>query len=1338
MVSCEAPPKLSHIEGISDYARARELYKYYQPSVQTYIPTFEAVENEHDINISSNVSSSKLSSPDTALTVFCQLTAWRMGFQRAMISLIDAETQYFVAESTRTLDLINNDVHAPGDGLWLGCSSVAKAGRLCESTIAVAATKDNTYPHFIVNDLSKDERFNQLPFVSGPPFLKRYIGVPLITKRGIPIGSLFVVDDRLGDGLSEENLAFLGTMAKTVMRHFELVREVEEHRRAMKMSHGLSSLIEGRDELFETNIEKSDTEETNIGRKSKSQYSCCDKRSRDSIMNQRSCISKKNAKQAVSSEKREKNVHDIKMTLNCKVPGKVDLNKDNPKISQSRSIENSCPGIASSLILDKIAAPPENDLEDLSIRALFSRAAHLIQMTFELDGGTVFYDARAGSSETVSVRKTNSTPSGHRINSQFGSECSTSDDELEPLRKLKSKANHGSAPQDLLLSGRSTRSKPENSFYPHSNITMNKRVEILGYSTSGNPSTHEEKFPGHQFFKPLRHKNLQRLLRQYPRGKIWAFNADGTDSSSEQSSRSVGKNSELCSKGAQSKTRLRTNFLSWHFPGVRQLLFIPLWDAGRSRWFGGCFTWSKDPTRILSKQNELAFLTAFGNCVMAEWARIDTEIADQKKSDFIGSISHELRSPLHGILASVEFLEEVLSGWEKQLVETIESCGRTLLDTINHILDFSKINHFESHWRRSKRAKFRAGVPVTVEQSDLPMLNLFQDIDISVICEEVIDSVYAGHVFQNITAQSFNQISDTQGKMSDAQQYLTYAEHITKSRNLQDGVLVILDIDPKNYHVTTQPGALRRLIMNLLGNSLKYTAHGYIIVRLDCHEIEDFVTTGHNGVEESIPRSMLVFTITDTGRGIAPEFLRNKLYIPFAQENILSSGTGLGLSIVRAIVSLLEGEISIDSEVGRGTQVKVSIPVLRKMPQIPVSLEGAADSTKKRPQFFHDAVLDLRSRFTGHKVGLYGFDDITEDSILNEKNRMMKESITNYLVKWYHMQAVPLKEKVDFIIANSANHSTISSLALNAVKVHGNYPCIIVICNQSLVRDRIYTVEDTQCKVGYTAKPIGPTKLAKAMIQTMNAQSTLMVHNFESKEIETSNLVGIIKKDSMDHQGENDKAAEVRPPPKIIEQPIVKLQSGCNDSALHRKSNDIVSKKDTVLTNLDIPKSTALGSQSKSPSILLVDDNQINLRLISTYLSRRAYPCVDTAQNGLEAVQRFEAFSDGYDIIFMDITMPVLDGFGATRKIREMEKKMSSSARKSVTKETMDTFVEQKRKPALIIAFTGRSSTEDQSEAIRSGIDLFMTKPVPFREVGKICDNWIANQIQPDTTTSPC
>ncbi|POS86135.1 hypothetical protein EPUL_002320 [Erysiphe pulchra] len=1324
MATSKIPPKLSHIEGISDYARAQELYKYYQPSAQTHITTSEEDEVNHDLNISSNVSSSKVSSPDTALTVFCQLTAWRMDFQRAMISLIDAEIQYFVAESTRSLDLSNNNVHAPGDGLWLGCSSVTKAGRLCESTIAVAATKGDRYPHFIVDDLSKDERFNKLPFVSGAPFLKRYIGVPLITKRGIPIGSLFVVDDRLGNGLSEENLTFLGTMAKTIMRHFELIRVVEEHRRAMKMNLGLSSLIEGRDEPFETNNEKCDTMDSDLTKKPEPEYACCSKKTNESIISEKSGVPKNIIQSANGLEKNENNRQEVKLTLNQKEPDKVVPNEEKMRNTRSRPIKES--------YSDKIINPPENDLEDQSIRALFSRAAHLIQMTFELDGGTVFYDARTGSSETITERKTNSTPCESRINSQFGSDYSTSEDESESSRNPKSKTIHSPFSQDVLPSGRS--SHPKDSFYPLSNKTLNKRVEMLGYATCEYSSLHGDTFPGYQVFRPLRLKTLQSLLRQYPRGEIWAFNKNG------QISRSASRKSKLCKKGIQARTPLDANFLSWYFPGVHQLLFIPLWDAGRSRWFGGCFTWSKDPTRILSKQMELTFLTVFGNSIMAEWARIDTEIADQKKSDFIGSISHELRSPLHGILASVEFLEEVLTGWEKQLVETIESCGRTLLDTINHILDFSKINHFESHWRRSKRAKSRTGIPITIEQANFSMLSLFQDIDISVICEEVVDSVYAGHVFQNITAQSFNQISDTQGKMSNARHPLTYTEQVRKSQKLQNDVVVVLDIDPKNYHITSQPGALRRLIMNLLGNSLKYTSHGYIVIRLDCHDIEDYVTDGPNGVEETIPRSMLVFTVTDTGRGIAPEFLRNKLYIPFAQENILSSGTGLGLSIVRAIVSLLEGEISIDSEIGCGTHVKVSIPVLHRMPQIPVSPEGVFDSINKEPQCVHDAVINLRNRTVGHKVSLYGFDESTEDSILTEQRSVMKESIKKYLINWYHMQAVPYGEKVDFIIANAANHSTILSIALNAVKTHGNHPCIIVLCCHSSILDRIYTVEETQCKVGYTAMPIGPTKLAKAIIQTMDALPTLLTHKIRSQELETNCLDSLIKKSPADSQGTNKKIAKLESPQKVIVSPMTKVdtKNEYKNSPLLKNNTKLVPRNDSSIISkkMNIPKPTILGAQHKVPSILLVDDNQINLRLLSTYLSRRAYPCVDTAQNGLEAVKKFEAFSSGYDIIFMDITMPVLDGFGATRQIRGIEKKMASSTWKSALKNSIDSSVEQKRKPALIIAFTGRSSIEDQSEAIRSGIDLFMTKPVPFREVDRICDNWIANHMQSTTTSS--
>jgi signal transduction histidine kinase len=81
---------------------------------------------------------------------------------------------------------------------------------------------------------------------------------------------------------------------------------------------------------------------------------------------------------------------------------------------------------------------------------------------------------------------------------------------------------------------------------------------------------------------------------------------------------------------------------------------------------------------------------------MAECSRIDAMAADRQKGSFVGIVSHGLRSPLHGILASVEFLSDSdLTSFQESIVNTIDACGKTLLDTINHVLDFSKIKSLE-------------------------------------------------------------------------------------------------------------------------------------------------------------------------------------------------------------------------------------------------------------------------------------------------------------------------------------------------------------------------------------------------------------------------------------------------------------------------------------------------------------------------------------------------------------------------------------------------------------------------------------------------------------------
>jgi signal transduction histidine kinase len=193
-------------------------------------------------------------------------------------------------------------------------------------------------------------------------------------------------------------------------------------------------------------------------------------------------------------------------------------------------------------------------------------------------------------------------------------------------------------------------------------------------------------------------------------------------------------------------------------------------------------------------------------------------------------------------------------------------------------------------------------------KTDIPMINLYAEVDVSVICEEVVEGVYAGHIFQSGTAAAnFDMVAKVPAN----------PQSFTSTSTLPQQVGLIFDVDHEDFNFTTQPGAFRRIVMNLLGNALKYTAHGYVRVKLASTPMDDF---HDDETGEFVPRAMLQLTVTDTGQGISPEFLRSRLFTPFTQENSLSSGTGLGLAIVKSIVSILEGDITIDSEVGRGTR----------------------------------------------------------------------------------------------------------------------------------------------------------------------------------------------------------------------------------------------------------------------------------------------------------------------------------------------------------------------------------------------------------------------------------
>lgn len=321
-------------------------------------------------------------------------------------------------------------------------------------------------------------------------------------------------------------------------------------------------------------------------------------------------------------------------------------------------------------------------------------------------------------------------------------------------------------------------------------------------------------------------------------------------------------------------------------------------------------------------------MLSFTNAIKAEIVRLATVFADQQKSDFIGSVSHELRSPLHGILASLEFLQDTdMDAFQNTCVNTLDACAHTLLDTVAMVLDYNKVNTIKRKTSASSVSHNSNERPdVMPTQSGIknePLFATDQDCDVAQVAEEVIDGLAIGHLAKVRTNFGFDDaISEVNATLHDVGGNPAMLRILQAVR---PEVELVFDVQPPtDWAFSTHPGAIRRIVMNLFGNSLKYTKHGYIMVSLrwanPMQEEADVVRFTENNKTNKIK-----LIVTDTGQGISPEYLRTKIFTPFAQENAKAAGTGLGLSIVRSIVGSLHGEIDIKSIVNVGTIVVVTL-----------------------------------------------------------------------------------------------------------------------------------------------------------------------------------------------------------------------------------------------------------------------------------------------------------------------------------------------------------------------------------------------------------------------------
>ena len=234
----------------------------------------------------------------------------------------------------------------------------------------------------------------------------------------------------------------------------------------------------------------------------------------------------------------------------------------------------------------------------------------------------------------------------------------------------------------------------------------------------------------------------------------------------------------------------------------------------------------------------------------------EAEAANQAKSIFLANMSHELRTPLNAILGFSSLLgrDSAVSQAQEEKLAVIKRSGEHLLSMINDILDLSKIE---------------AG-RIELEETTFDLVTLLEEIGAMI-----------------------------------------------KSRAGEKGLTFLLETDAvSSPYVYADPGKLRQILINLLGNAVKFTRKGGITLR-----------AANEPLPETPEHCRIVLEVEDTGPGI-DSARQEDIFNPFVQDygGSAQTGTGLGLSICRTLAELMDGWIAVESELGKGTLFRVRLP----------------------------------------------------------------------------------------------------------------------------------------------------------------------------------------------------------------------------------------------------------------------------------------------------------------------------------------------------------------------------------------------------------------------------
>ncbi|KAK3375744.1 hsp90-like protein, partial [Lasiosphaeria ovina] len=1232
----------SQSQPLSETARERETFKYDDLGLSTAALRTATPETPFK-----SIPTSALSlTPDPAITAFAQLGLYRLNTLRCLVSLFDRTYQHFVADAARSEPLcLYHDSQPSADGhptLSYG-AAIPRTTSICEHVLMGASectssnrpahgyAPANDLPVSVVPDLDCDPRFCHIQDKKG----RFYAGVPIRSPAGINIGVYCVLDDKpRPDGVTADQLQFLRDISKTIMHYLEAKRSDEWYRREERMVRGLGSFVDGHATLSDWSDSPN-----------------------------RSCF------------------HDLPGVQEGVLNKKLQAGPRSPLFarpkspfepSETASTKTRTPVLAvGSRPIPQAAVSASHftgaDQLQGDVERVFSKAANVIRESIEVEG-VLFLDA--------SVRS---------FGGLIGKEVS------EPPILIKPSSSESSSDESTSTALGNTK--------PHT-------CKLLGFSTSSHSSINGDE-PHHEH-TTMPEKLLRSLLHRHPHGCIFNFEPDaavfGTDSDIDSCFLSPSAFSGSCpapdvmdsgtSRTPQEirKRRDAVASLGKMFAGARSVAFVPLFDGQKSRWSAGGFVWTKTPTRIFTSRNELSYLRVFGLTTMAEVARLNNKAADSTKTDILGSISHELRSPLHGVVGAVDLLRNTdLDSAQEQIVHTIETSGRTLLDTIDHLLEYSRIS---THIRTSKagrknntansRSRSRSPSMQTISTTDI-------DVQLCQLVEEAVESVLAGWSYRNMSDAHFAAWNSFRQGNKSAK---------SREQGRAGSVQTYLDIDPEvSWSFRIHPGAFRRIVMNLVGNSLKFTSSGFIRITLSQERDRNSQLGSDDG-------ATVVLTVSDSGKGIGQDYLRRHLFMPFSQEDQFARGTGLGLCLVRQMATSLGGGVNVSSQKGHGTTVTVVLPLPRN------------EEAERGQLTFQQTYQSL----AGCRVQLRGFDTgvVVRDGFRREDSKQMSQLgvVQRICEKWLGMRVVLKTDEkplgpTDFVIWHNddANSATKPDPPV--------CPHVYVRQDSNTIYDADMPNQDNPWTLfACLTQPIGPRKLADALLASRARYQEVADATTAASRTETpkkSSLFQACPPNGGD--SENDHLSDSPPLKRSTSVPNLHLRRPSLQEApsMLAKCEVLIPAE---LPNLSCSSTTPVivsGLDGRAGTVLKPVDRPRHgddirwvfcseecankSKVLTAYMEKLKQPHT-TAVNGLEAMETFTKSPSEYSCILTDISMPIMDGLESTRRIREFERT-------------------NKLKPTVVIALTGLSGSDIQQDAFVSGVDMFLTRPLVLKTLVK-------------------